>query len=588
MKRFLGKISAKILKLWSKWEAIAITAPSIAVIVIGINNLGLLQILEWAAYDQLFRVRPIEKIDKRIVIVTIDESDLTSLKEWPLSDQTIATAINIIKAQKPRIIALDIYRDLVVEPGHEKLVEVFESTPNLIGVEKVSGKPVAPSPILKKKGQVSLADLVIDSDSKVRRALLSVRRKDGTIQMSLGTDVALRYLDAEGINLKPVSEKNTLKLQLGMVKFQPLDKYYGAYVNADNGGYQILLNYRGLKDKFLTISLSDLLNDNFNPNLMKDRIVFIGSVAESLNDKFYTPFSSLLTYYPLRTGGVVIHANITSQIISSALDGRPLIRSFSNQVEWLWIFVWSLIGAIISWLLVANCSPEKNIYQFIFLLLVSMTIPGLVLLTISYHLFLNGWWILIISPLFALCLSALSVTSYQNFTWQKIASTDSLTSLHNRRYFDLHLSKLWEQHKQKKKPLSVILCDVDFFKAYNDCYGHMAGDKCLQYVSQGIVDAVRNTDLVVRYGGEEFAIILPNTNPAIADKVAQRICAQIESLQIEHQESKINQWVTVSCGSASMVPDPDFSTYNLVNQADQALYKAKAEGRNCSRSGMLP
>lgn len=580
MKQFLAKISSKIKQFCQEWQAVLITCPSITLVVLSINHLGIFQVLEWAAYDQFFRLRPQEDISSRIVIITIDEADLTELNQWPLSDQTIAQTINIIKAENPRVIALDVYRDLVVEPGHEEIETVFETTPNLIGVEKVSGRTVAPPPILADKGQVGLADIVVDPDSKVRRALLSVRRDDGEIQLSLGTKAALHYLEKEDITLTPVSEENSSKLQLGKAIFEPLSNNHGGYVRADDGGYQILLNYRGIDNTFTTIALQDLLNNKFDANLIGDRIIFIGSIAESLNDQFSTPYSSLFSPHPLRTGGVIIHANISSQILAGALEGRPLIKVMPESLEWLWIFSWSLIGGILSWHLVINRSSQLNICAFISLLFISMGIPGLILIGVSYYGFLNGLWMLVIAPGFALCLSALAIPSYQNFALQKIASIDALTTLHNRRYFDTHFAKLWEQHKEKKIPLSIILCDVDYFKLYNDRYGHPTGDKCLQKVSQGILKAVRKTDLAARFGGEEFIVVLPNSNPAATIQVAQRICEQIRLLKIEHSASKIADFVTVSCGSASMVPDTSFSRKTLLEKADQALYRAKHEGRN--------
>lgn len=586
MTRFFDKIKANLVKFLSKWQAIFITAPSVTLIVMGANYLGMLQILEWAAYDQFFRLRRSEDIDRNIVIVTIDETDLTQLNQWPLSDQVIAQTLNLIKAQKPRVIALDLYRDLVVEPGHEQLVEVFNATPNLIGVEKVSGRPIAPPPILAKKGQVALADLVVDPDSKVRRALLSVRRKDGTIQLSLGLKSALNYLEKEGIVVEAVPQDNedskNLRLRLGKAEFSPVKKDTGAYVNVDNGGYQILLNYRGLKDKFLVVPLQDLLTNNIAPNLMRDRLVFIGSIAESLNDKFYTPYSSILNPHPLRTSGVVIHVNIASQVINAAKNGRNLIRGIPNSWEQLSNFAWALVGSIVSWKLVNNHQGRKNVYAMGSLLLMSLICLGTSLIGTCYFLFLQGWWFPVIAPGLALFLSVLCIPSYQNFEWQRIASFDSLTGIPNRRYFNLYLDQAWKQHQDKRCPISIIICDVDYFKLYNDTYSHPEGDRCLKRVAQEITKTVRKTDIAVRYGGEEFAVILPNTHAATAQQVAERICEQIRDLHLEHKGSKISDYVTLSCGSASIVPDKDFSPTMLLSQADQALYLAKQTGRNRS------
>ncbi|MDJ0507743.1 MAG: CHASE2 domain-containing protein [Crocosphaera sp.] len=582
MRRLFVNIGSKIQQFYQDWQAVLITCPTVTLITLTINHVGIFQILEWAAYDNFFRLRPPETISPRITIVTIDEADLTELNQWPLSDQTIAQAINIIKAENPRIIALDIYRDLVVEPGRDEIEAVFQTTPNLIGVEKVSGRPVAPPPILAEKGQVALADIVVDPDSKVRRALLSVRRKEGDIQLSLGTKAALQYLEKEGIELTSVPDTNGSTLKLGKAIIKPLRKNDGGYLRADDGGYQILLNYRGVKNVFSKIPLQDLLRNQFAPHLIRDRIVFIGSTAESLNDQFFTPYSSFFNPYPLRTGGVIIHANISSQILAAALEGRPLIKVMPETLEWLWILTWSLIGGMVSWHLVINRDSKFNIFVFLAFLLLSLVMPSLILMGVSYYAFLNGLWVILIAPGFALGVSVLAIPSYQNFALQKLASIDSLTTLHNRRYFDSHFAKLWEQHKEKKSPLSIILCDVDYFKLYNDHYGHPTGDKCLQKVSKGILQAVRKTDLAARFGGEEFIVVLPNSNPAATMQVAQRICEQIRSLKLEHTASQIGDYVTVSCGSASMVPDKSFSRKTLLEKADQALYRAKMEGRNRS------
>lgn len=164
-----------------------------------------------------------------------------------------------------------------------------------------------------------------------------------------------------------------------------------------------------------------------------------------------------------------------------------------------------------------------------------------------------------------------------------LASLDGLTQVANRRRFDEYLDQEWRRMKREKMPLSLIICDVDYFKLYNDNYGHQAGDDCLKKIAQTIRQALnRPGDLVARYGGEEFAIILPNTNPEGAVTVAENIRLEVQNLHILHSQSHISEFVTISLGVASMIPQAEKSPEELISLADQALYHAKNQQRNCT------
>jgi diguanylate cyclase (GGDEF)-like protein len=163
-----------------------------------------------------------------------------------------------------------------------------------------------------------------------------------------------------------------------------------------------------------------------------------------------------------------------------------------------------------------------------------------------------------------------------------LAMSDTLTQLSNRRSFDEYLSREWQRMGREFSPLSLILCDVDFFKAYNDTYGHPAGDKCLTAVAHVLSEAVkRPADFVARYGGEEFAVILPNTEAIGAAHVAQKIQSKVKALKIPHANSRVSEYVTVSIGIASLFPTSESSPETLIAAADRALYQSKAQGRNC-------
>ncbi len=158
---------------------------------------------------------------------------------------------------------------------------------------------------------------------------------------------------------------------------------------------------------------------------------------------------------------------------------------------------------------------------------------------------------------------------------------DDLTQIANRRWFNEYLNQEWQRLKREQMPLSLILCDIDFFKRFNDTYGHQAGDRCLRRVAQAIqLVAKRPSDLVARYGGEEFAIVLPNTTVIGAEEVAARTRTTVKALQIPHSNSLVNTSVTLSLGVASVIPNPAVSLQHLVTLADKALYQAKRSGRD--------
>lgn len=379
-------------RLWSGWTVVS--ALCVGCFAIFLRLTGLLQGMEWDMLDQFFQFRPLESPDPRIVIVTVGETDITNIGQWPIPDRVLAQAIKNIQLYNPKAIALDLYRDLPVEPGHAELVETFKSTPNLIGIEKVVGTRVAPPVVLSQLGQIGFIDIILDADGKVRRGLLSVQRQE-RVYLSLALQMALTYLKSEGVNAKEIDDNSW---QFGKAVFQPFKPNDGGYVGADAGGYQVLLNFRGLLDNFHKISLTDLLNAQIPPGLIENKIILIGATAESLNDFFYTPYSKSLFGAAKRTPGVVIHANLLGQILSAVLDGRPLIKVWSSPKEWLWILLWSLIGSGLTWRLQSLHEIACSILSACF-----------ALLYITYLAFLDGWWLPVVPPMLVLFGSAIAL-----------------------------------------------------------------------------------------------------------------------------------------------------------------------------------
>lgn len=165
--------------------------------------------------------------------------------------------------------------------------------------------------------------------------------------------------------------------------------------------------------------------------------------------------------------------------------------------------------------------------------------------------------------------------------WKQLSIMDGLTGISNRRYFDETFQREWDRSARSSTPLSLILFDIDCFKAYNDTYGHLSGDDCLKQVAQTVKETIRRPgDLVCRYGGEEFAVILPETNEDGAGKVAEKIRSAVEEMRIPHIQSKVSDYVTISVGVATRIPTQTSNMQDIISHADKALYLAKNQGRN--------
>ncbi len=168
-----------------------------------------------------------------------------------------------------------------------------------------------------------------------------------------------------------------------------------------------------------------------------------------------------------------------------------------------------------------------------------------------------------------------------NIELNRLATIDSLTNVANRREFDTFLKREWLIARRKKKSITLLMCDLDFFKGYNDTYGHQKGDDCLWKVAQTLKkNARRAGDLVARYGGEEFSVILIDIDPVKGEEIAEKMCRSINALKINNTASDINKYVSISIGVSSIIPTGSTTAKTLIQNADKALYEAKNKGRD--------
>jgi len=170
---------------------------------------------------------------------------------------------------------------------------------------------------------------------------------------------------------------------------------------------------------------------------------------------------------------------------------------------------------------------------------------------------------------------------------ERRANIDGLTHIANRRYMDEYLQKHWNRLKREKKPLALIMADIDHFKGFNDTYGHQEGDECLKTIARILDEKTRRSDdLAARYGGEEFAVLLPGTGIEAAMDMAEDIRREVESLKIPNEKNTASPFVTISLGVTAGIPGENGTPDELIERADEALYVAKKErGRNCTVKG---
>lgn len=548
-------------------QAVAISLGLAGAIVLATVS-GAFENSELKVIEHFFRTRGgARSTDDRILVVTIDESDLARLGRWPMSDETLSDLIERISMYEPAKIGIDLYRDFPVEPGVEELIETFKKTPNVVGVEKLIGDSVSPNPTLKKLGQTAAADLIVDSDGRVRRGLLTLEDRNGQVIYGLASALALDYLSEKNIHPETLpGQRSTMQFgKSRVVRFHSSD---GGYIDADSGGFQVLMNYRGDESQFASISMTSVLSGNLTEELTRGRIVIIGSTATSLNDVFYTPPSG-----DNLVAGVYVHAHLTSQLLDAALEGEHFLMTVPDYAEWLWTLFW--VGVV--------AASQSALYSKIVKTKVPVWQTGVqfagstvALSSASYGLLVMGWWLPVVVPFVSMVAVTALGLGHRSQQLQNLAAFDELTKVANRRYFDQYLASTMAIHKR----LSLILCDVDYFKAFNDRYGHQAGDRCLQQVAQALQLAVRSSDMVARYGGEEFVIVLPGATEEVALEVTDRVRQQIRLQSVIHEGSQVSSWVTLSCGVATALEGLPITPEELIEQADKALYRAKEEGRD--------
>ena len=543
-----------------KKEPYWIASIVITGLLIALKQIDGLQSLELFAFDYMVRLQTEQEPDPRLLVVEITEEDIRNQEEWPMSDQTMADVLAKLQSQKPKAIGIDIYRDIPQGDGKEALASELKA-PNVVAIEGlgISADDSIPAPAGMSPEQIGFNDLIIDSDGILRRSLLFASLGDEELR-SFALQLSLKYFEEQSVPL--LVDENSL--YLGETEFPTLTPNAGGYDNIDAAGYQMLLNYRSSNWVARKVTLTDVLSDQVKPSWVEGKVVMIGVTAPSLKDFFYTPYSSEKSNEHVMSG-VVVHAQIVSQLLSSVLDQQPLFWYLPTWVETGWIWVWSLAGGVLVWRL------KRSAFLGAAILLSFGGLGGICFLSFG----LMGW-VPLAAPALAMLFTGGSLITYQVF-YQSFY--DPLTGLPNRALLVRQLKRTIGQTKPGELHASsaVLLLDLDHFKAINESFGHRFGDLLLLNAAERIKQCLPAQAKLARIGGDEFAILLKDLEEASGStKVADALYNYLtEPFEIEGQT--IN--TSFSIGIALNHAEQRNQAETLMQDAHRAMSRARALGK---------
>ncbi len=500
--------------------------------VAGLLWLQLLQPLEQLAYQGLFQSRGSLTWDDRLALIKIDAASLDQLGTFPWSRDRYTQLLNRLETVPPNVVVFDLV--FVESSPDDRLLAAAMRRHRQVVI--ASGGPDAPPNETLAAAAIGVGHILHtpDRDGWVRQVPDWVDQQPS---------LSLASLPAYGL--------------------------FGAVPVIPDDLAQRWPNWIGPIAQLPQYSFVDVLNGQVNLAALQNKIILVGVTAAGLNP-IVTPFESTDPATDLASG---VHLQAT--LLQNLLQENWL-RTLSGK-GWGSLLLLSQVGwsyALRRWrLMVQICGSG----------LLAIGWWGIAVAALRAH-----YWLPVALPI-ALWLST-SVLHWiglnaqllaKNQRLNHLANMDELTQVANRRAFEQYLQQEWQRSLREQQPISLILCDVDFFKEFNDRYGHLAGDQCLYQVAQALCDSTkRPTDLIARYGGEEFAVILPNTNEDGAKQLTARILSQMRAQLIPHQGSAVSHYLTVSLGSVTVVPQARMDWHELIDVADRGLYQAKAQGRD--------
>lgn len=534
---------------------------------------GFFQPIEVKTFDLLTRITTQfssavadDATAERVLIVAITEEDIQTQGQWPLSDRAFAQLLSQLQRHSPAVVGLDIYRDVPHEPGTAELAQQLKKE-NVITITNLDslGEVEVPSPLQVPEQRVGFSDFVVDPDGVVRRNFMFAALGDRQLY-SFSLRLVEQFLADQNIQVSAGSDA----LQLGekrLVRIQPGE---GGYQTIDATGYQMLSRYFPPQHLARQLTLTQVLQGDFDPSWIQDSVVMIGTTAPSQKDLFYTPFSSANNNADLVMPGVVLHAQMTQQMLSAVLEGRSSLTGWAQWGEFLWTFSWGVAGGLLAWRLTHPGALALG------------SIAGLGgLFTAGLVLFSRSVWVPLALPMTAFGITVASLIVYREF---RKSFYDSITGLPNRALVTQELQKLLKQPKRDRS-VAVILLDIDKFKVFNESFGLQIGDQLLQMMARRIKKTLPPNAKIARIAGDEFVVLLgklvqKNDALSLAKMLTKEMAQPVE---IHHQKLFPTVSTGIAFSSSALVPNQSVSwvlnAEDLLRDAQTAMSRAKAQGR---------
>ena len=540
-------------------RSILIASLLTTTLLTGAKKLGVLQALELFSFDHLIRLQANDTSDPRLLIVGMTEKDIQQ-SVWPLSEQTLAKLLQTLQSHNPKVIGLNLYQtkhrtsensDLAIQLNADNLIAIMH-----VGKDPKLGD-VPPPPIVPWE-RIGFNDLVIDQDGVLRRSLLFVRSSEKPYY-SFALRVVLTYLSSPSFTFGYDSES----LFIGKAKLPTLHRGSGGYQSADVNGYQILLRYRASQSPAEQLTVSQVLNNDFDPELIRDKVVLVGSTAPSLKDQFDTPYSAKQGYH-FTMPGVIIHAQIISQLLDAAAGEKVLYIFLPEWGETLWLWSWTLLASGMVW------GGKRPLFVFCTGGLMLLGIWGIGWLGLTYLV-----WIPIAEPITGVLVSGGLITTHKLLY---NSTHDGLTGLPDRAVFLQHILQALQAKQRRPTTLPVVVAflDIDRFKLINQSLGHPAGDRVLITVVDRLQQILTRSIQLARVGGDEFALLFQEmTREAIGQALDTLQIALSEPFYLDQQRLSI----TVSVGMVIIQDNYPHKPEDLLRDAHTAMYRAKALGK---------